>query len=511
MRNNYEKGIKQLKAIKHVSVLLSFILLLFISLPVTGAFAAGSAENQAVKNGKKSSQTDYQKKEVMSNQAKKEAAKQKGQNENTANTKNHKTEKSSALKKEAAQVQQADHKETAETKDANDKTVGMATNEKDTKTKVETVLEKVVNTNKSTQIHLHLKDCVNPTVSVFVELKGEWKEMTNPGSSPLYKLLDSGEFVKDDVTAFKLVFEGGEEQVVPVSEIKVGVEAEGTINYWLENCDLPENGETAPDKDAYKSTQIHLHLKNCTSSAATVFVELNGEWKEMTNPGKSPLFKLLDSGEFVKDDITAFKIVFTSGDELVVPVSDLKIGVEAEGTINYWLEKCDMPLKNTFKTLSLMTDESKGKIDSAAVIMMNGKRVEFKLVNHVWTIDLTEEAKVEMLRSLELTSNGQTKVIPLTQLSDEMVHLKDEVLTLQVNWGMQGELVGEETNEGASPVPVKNSGSGNTPGGMAGSQGWVGGDVLPQTGESSRMPYYILGFLIAAGGVMLRIKNPLKN
>ncbi|MEH7886200.1 LPXTG cell wall anchor domain-containing protein [Bacillus sp. JJ1609] len=500
-----------MKAIKHVSILLSIMLLFFISLPVTGTFAAGNAENQAVKNGKESSQTDSEKKEVKNNQAQKEASKPKVQNEKTANSNNNNTEKSSAVKKEATQVQQADNKEKTETKDENAKTVESASNENDTKMKVESVSEKVVNTNKSTQIHLHLKDCVNPTVSVFVELKGEWKEMTNPGSSPLFKLLDSGEFVKDDVTAFKLVFEGGEELVVPVSEIKVGVEAEGTINYGLENCDLAENGETVPDKDANKSTQIHLHLKDCTSPAATVFVELKGEWKEMTNPGKSPLFKLLDGGEFVKEDITAFKIVFTSGGELVVPVSDLKVGVEAEGTINYWLEKCDMPLKNTFKTLSLMIDDSKGKIDSAAVIMMNGKRIEFKLVNHVWTIYLTKEAKVEMLRGLELTSNGQTKVIPLTQLSDEMVQIEDGVLTLQVNWSMQGELVGEEHNEGALPVPVKNSGSGNTPGVSKDSQGWVGGDVLPQTGESSRVLYYILGFLIAAGGVMLRLKNPLKN
>jgi LPXTG-motif cell wall-anchored protein len=497
-----------LKAIKHLSILLSFMLLFFISLPVTEAFAAGNAENQALKNDKESSQTDSQKKNY---QAQKEASKPKSQNGNTANSNNNHNEKNSATKKEAAQVQQANQKEKAETKDENAKKVESATIEKDTKTKVETVSEKVVNTNKSTQIHLHLKDCVNPTVSVFVELKGEWKEMTNPGSSPLFKLLDGGEFVKDDVTAFKLVFESGEELVVPVSEMKVGVEAEGTINYWLENCDLKENEGNAPDKDANKSTQIHLHLKDCTIPAATVFVELKGEWKEMTNPGKSPLFKLLDSGEFVKEDITAFRIVFTSGGELVVPVSDLKVGVEAEGTINYWMEKCDMPLKNTFKTLSLKMDDSKGKIDSAAVIMMNGKRIEFKLVNHVWTIYLTEEAKVEMLRGLELRSNGQTKVIPLTQLSNEMVQLEDGVLTLQVNWSMQGELIGEETNEGASPVPVKNSGSGNTPGGSTGSQGWVGGDVLPQTGESSRVLYYILGFLIAAGGVMLRLKNPLKN
>jgi LPXTG-motif cell wall-anchored protein len=498
-----------LKALKHVSILLSFMLLFFISLPVTGAFAAGNAENQAVKNGKESSQVDSKE---NNNQVQKEASKPKDENENTANSNNDNTEKSSAVKKEAVQGQKEDSKENSETKDDVAKTVKSASDEKDTKTKVEeSVSEKIVNTNKSTQIHLHLKDCVNPTVSVFVELKGEWKEMSNPGSSPLFKLLDSGEFVKDDVTAFKLVFEDGEELVVPVSEIKVGVEAEGTINYWLENCDLPENGETAPDKDANKSTQIHLHLKNCTSPAATVFVELKGEWKEMTNPGKSPLYKLLDGGEFVKEDITAFKIVFTSGGELVVPVSDLKVGVEAEGSINYWLENCDIPQKNTFKTLSLSVDDSKGKIDSAAVIMMNGKRIEFKLVNHVWTIYLTEETKVEMLRELELTSNGQTMVIPLTQLSDELVQLEGEVLTLQVNWSMQGELVGEETNESAAPAPVKHSDSGNTPGGSAGSNGWVGGDVLPQTGEGSRMPYYILGLLIAAGGVMLRFRSPLKN
>lgn len=480
------------------------MLLLFISLPVSGAFAAGNSENPTVKTEKEANQNNGQKKEEIGNQEQTEAAKPIDKNNNTEKPKNNNAVKNSAETTENAQVQQKNNIEKTS------KTTEIATNEMDTKTKVETDSEKVVNTNKSTQIHLHLKNCGNPTASVFVELKGEWKEMSNPGNSPLFKLQDGGEFIKDDVTAFKLVFTSEDELVVPVSEIKVGVEAEGTINYWLENCELPENGETAPDKDSNKSTQIHLHVKDCVSPAAKVFVELKGEWKEMTNPGNSQLFKLLDGGEFVKEDISAFKIVFSSGDELVLPVSELKVGVEAEGTINYWLENCKIPEENSFKTLSLMIDDSQSKIDSAALVMMNGKRFEFKLVNNVWMINLTEETTLEMIRGIELTSNGQTKVISLTELSDERLQLEDGVLTLQLNWSMQGELVGEETNEGGSPSPV-NSGSGNTPGGTGGSQGWVGGDVLPQTGESSRGVYYILGFLIAAGGVMLRLKNPLKN
>lgn len=93
-----------------------------------------------------------------------------------------------------------------------------------------------------------------------------------------------------------------------------------------------------------KSTQIHLHLNKCTRSADHVYVEINGDWEEMYTQGNSPLYKLEDHGEYVKDDITAFKIV-TSNDADNYSVDEIKVGVEAQGTINYWLEKCNNPSK----------------------------------------------------------------------------------------------------------------------------------------------------------------------
>jgi LPXTG-motif cell wall-anchored protein len=500
-----EMGNEHLKALKHVSILLSFMLLFAVIFPAAGALAAGNGNPQAVKNEKVNASSKINVKEST------KSTPLKTQNKQAVNSR--KSDNASNVKKESAQVQQKDQKQVqqrkTEEKPAENAEQSSSSNGEEAKTKSATVtVKEEVNNNKSTQIHLHLNKCVNSPDRVFVELKGEWKEMTNPGGSPLFKLLDGGEFVKDEVTAFKLVFTGGEELIVPVSELKVGVEAEGTINYWLENCELPAEEETSPEKETNKNTQIHLHLKNCVPPAAEVLVEISGEWKAMSNPGKSPLYKLPDGGEVVKEDVTAFKFILKDGGELVVPVSDMKVGVEAEGTINYWLENCEMPAENAFKTISLKIDDSEGKIDSAVLVMMNGKRIEFKLVNMVWTIVLSEETTLEMVRGIELTSNGQTKLIPINSLSD-MVQLEDGAVTIQVNWGIQGEFIGEDQNESASPAPVNNSGEG-TPGGTSGSQAWYG-DVLPQTGEGSRMMYYLLGLLVTAGGILLRFKNPLKN
>ncbi|MCM3663273.1 LPXTG cell wall anchor domain-containing protein [Mesobacillus subterraneus] len=518
-----------MKALKQLSILLAFMLILFSSLPATGAFAASnngeSSNHQQTfldENGndkektkdlnenfekEKADQTNNNvtKKDEQNNNSGKEQAKQdKTEKEAAKNEKKQKEEK----KEEVAESTKDDSAPPAKKNESD-------SNETDTKAKEVSTNE---NANKSTQIHLHLNKCTNPVSNVSVQLNGEWKEMSNPGNSPLYKLLDGGEFVKDDVTAFKLVFISGEEFVVPVSDVKVGVEANGTINYWLENCEIPEKGETDPDKEetdteqeqpAARNTQIHLHLKDCLSPVSQVFVELNGEWKEMSNPGNSPLYKLLDGGEFVKDDVTAFKLVFTSEKELVVPVSDVKVGVEAEGTINYWLENCDLlEEKVTFFTLNLMVDDSQGQINRAALLMMNGKRIEFKYIKNVWTITLTEETLLEQVRGIELTSNGKTKLFLLSQLSNDLVDIKEGILTLNLNWSMQGEMVEEENDEDTSPAPVNNSGSGDTHGGTSNMTEW---SVLPQTGESSRMMFYLLGFLIAAGGVILRFRNPLKN
>lgn len=502
-----------MKAFKHVSILLSFMLLFAIIFPATGAFAAENGQSKAVKNEKEVPSSKHEVKGSGESKQVKDPKKQ------PVNSK--KTDNASTVKKATVQVQQ---KKQQSTEKPEEKPEGKTeqpsppeekpeqasqTEGADQKAKAATVSSSDVNTNKSTQIHLHLDKCTNPTTSVFVEIKGEWKEMTNPGNSPLFKLPDGGEYVKDDVTAFKLVFANGEEMTVPVSELKAGVEAEGTINYWLEDCDATEEEGTSPEKATNRNTQIHLHLKDCVPPASQVFVEVKGEWKVMTNPGKSPLYKLADGGEFVKDDVTAFKFTLTEGGELIVPVSEMKVGTEAEGTINYWLENCEMPIENTFKTLSLKIDESKGKVDSAILVLIDGKRIEFKLVNGVWTIILNAEATLDKIKGIELTSEGQTKLIPISQLA-ENVQLVDGVLTVQLNWGIQGEIVGEEQNESATPAPVRNTGNGNPPGGSADSQSMYG-DVLPQTGESSRMIYYILGLLFAAGGILLRFRNPLKN
>lgn len=301
-----------------------------------------------------------------------------------------------------------------------------------------------------------------------------------------------------------------ESDSVPLKEPKEDekqVEAK-TINSLPNSKDETDSGKDNPNK----STQIHLHLKNCVSPVASVFVQLNGEWKEMSNPGNSPLYKLLDGGEFVKDDVSSFKLIFTNGKELVVPVSDVKVGVEANGTVNYWFEKCDQPVieKNVFFTLNLMIDESYGKIDRAALLLMNGKRFEFKRMNNMLSITLDEEIDLEMVRGLELTSNGKTKVFLLSQLGSGLVTLNEGIASLELNWNMQGTLIESETEEetDAQPVPVTKSNNGT--GGSSGTKVWTG-DVLPKTGEESRAMFYVLGLLLSAAGFIIRFRNPLKN
>jgi LPXTG-motif cell wall-anchored protein len=76
---------------------------------------------------------------------------------------------------------------------------------------------------------------------------------------------------------------------------------------------------------------------------AKIFVKLKGTWVELVRQGNSPLFKTLDGGDYVKDDITLFKFVTHENKEIIIPLSAFKIGVEAEGTINYWFEQCPKP------------------------------------------------------------------------------------------------------------------------------------------------------------------------
>ncbi|MBT2694912.1 LPXTG cell wall anchor domain-containing protein [Bacillus sp. ISL-55] len=302
------------------------------------------------------------------------------------------------------------------------------------------------------------------------------------------------------------------------------------------NESTPADNGTEPGNEN-KSTQIHLHIDKCVNPVETAFVQIDGQWEEMTNPGSSPLYKSFDDGEFIKDDVSAFKLIFTTGEELVIPVSEVRVGVEAEGSVNYWLDICELPVEepsepsepgdsedtdetmNILSMIRIVIDETPRPIEKVTLVMMGGKRIGLERINELFSLTLTEEIELELIRGLEITSNGETKLILLSQI--ESLDIVESVLTLQLNWDMEGEMVEEEAEETESeeaesdedtetPAPGNNSGSGNTSDGTTTKQVY-NGEVLPQTGESSRTMFYVLGFLIAAGGVMLRFRNPLRN
>ncbi|MDN3016063.1 LPXTG cell wall anchor domain-containing protein [Paenibacillus sp. BSR1-1] len=103
-----------------------------------------------------------------------------------------------------------------------------------------------------------------------------------------------------------------------------------------------ENSTTTPqNSNSNKSTQIHLHLNKCYKSVTHVYVYWGGKWKAMSSQGNSPLYKLHDGGQYVKDDVSAFKLITADNQERIFQVSEMKVGVEAQGTINYWLNRCD--------------------------------------------------------------------------------------------------------------------------------------------------------------------------
>ncbi|MBS4210934.1 LPXTG cell wall anchor domain-containing protein [Neobacillus rhizophilus] len=107
----------------------------------------------------------------------------------------------------------------------------------------------------------------------------------------------------------------------------------------------PNNGHQGDqDQKGNKSTEIHFHLKNdCREDVVEVYVLWKGVWTKMEAPGNSPNFKLKDNAEYVTDDITAFKLVIKDREPVIIPVRDVRVGVEANGTINYWQEKCYPP------------------------------------------------------------------------------------------------------------------------------------------------------------------------
>jgi LPXTG-motif cell wall-anchored protein len=101
-------------------------------------------------------------------------------------------------------------------------------------------------------------------------------------------------------------------------------------------------GASVSDKvTGKKSTEIHLHLDKCAKLVRKAFIQIGTKWYEMSDPGGSPLFKMKDGGQYVKDDINAFKFVTTSGKELTLTKNQIKLGVEANDTINCWLDVCN--------------------------------------------------------------------------------------------------------------------------------------------------------------------------
>ncbi|WP_226643588.1 LPXTG cell wall anchor domain-containing protein [Mesobacillus subterraneus] len=417
-----------------------------------------------------------------------------------------------------------------------------------------------LNANKSTEIHLHLKNCTEDVVKVEVMLKGSWKEMSNPGNSPLYKLKDGGEFVKNDITAFRLTFESGTNQEYSMDEVREGKEAEGTINYWLEGCSIEDdnseepgdgteepgdgNGDDQGEENGNKSTEIHLHLKNCVAPVESVFVKLNGEWKEMSNPGSSPLYKLKDDGEFAKDDITEFKLVFESGAERFYDVEDIRVGVEAEGSINYWIEDCALPeddntvepgdgtgdddddsdqdgespdvieiVKELYITFNLDIET----VVNLTLLMNGGEKLELIKINNLWKLILANGLDVTDIQGIEIEfEDGTAKFIALSMLSFE---LEDQVIHLEIDeavLGIDNEAdVEDETDVDNETDVDEDDGTGKTGNNDNNSAGDVpqdwNGSVLPKTGESSKMMFYILGFLLMAAGTGLRMRKPIRN
>ncbi|MBT2643287.1 LPXTG cell wall anchor domain-containing protein [Bacillus sp. ISL-41] len=439
-----------MKMKKRLSILAAFMLLLMIAFPFTGAFAA---ENSEQKENSKEEKIVKQEEQVQKD------------NESAG-----KQEKSSADVKAASTENDHENKQ-----DTDSKTIGQAKNDS----------EQVTNNPDESENSANQED------------NQEQNTEENNGQE------ESNAPEEDN----------GQEENTPADS---------------ENESTPAEDGTVPGNDN-KSTQIHLHIDQCVNPVETAYVQISGEWQEMTNPGSSPLFKAFDDGEFIQDDVTAFKLIFTTGEELVVPVGEVKVGVEAEGSVNYWLESCELPAEepsetddsedtdDTMKLLSMikiMIDENPRQIEKVTLLMMSGKRVDFERVNELFSLTLTEEVELKLIRGIEITSNGETKLILLSDI--ESLEIVESVLTLQVNWDMKGEIVEEETEEAdteeesETTAPGNNSDSGNTSDGTTNEQVW-NGEVLPQTGESSRTMFYVLGFLLAAGGVLLRFRNPLKN
>jgi LPXTG-motif cell wall-anchored protein len=369
-----------------------------------------------------------------------------------------------------------------------------------------------VKTNKHTQIHLHLKDCPDEYSNVYAQVKGEWIELIRQGNSPLFKALDGGEYVKDDITQFKFITSTNIEILIPVSELKIGVEAQGTINYWLENCPKVIDPDP-PEEEQQKNTQIHLHLKECKDLYVKIFASIKGEWVELIQQGNSPLYKAPDGGLYVKDDITEFRFITEKNEEIIIPVSKLKIGVEAEGTINYWLEEClnnqqpDDGDNGEGKKQTQIHLHLKDCADEYAKIFVKVKGTWLELVRQgnsplFKTLDDGDFVKDDISLFKFVTHNHTEMIIPLSAFK---IGVEAEgTINYWFEQCPKPEAPTDEDDSNTPPAP-NDGNEEDTPTSpvVEDDQTEVPTGSLPQTGEFSHILFYLFGALLTAIGVFL--------
>jgi LPXTG-motif cell wall-anchored protein len=274
------------------------------------------------------------------------------------------------------------------------------------------------NGKKQTQIHLHVSKCARDLAHVYVKINGKWEEMSNPGNSPLYKLTDKGEYVKDDITAFSFVTTENEEFIIPVSDLKVGVEANGTINYWLEKC--PE-----PKPEVEKQTEIHFDLKEFAKQYTKVFIKVNGEWVELTLKENTTLYTLIVKNKLEVNAITEIKCITLQNEEIVIPISKLKLDWKTEGFIKIWLEQTPEPV-DTEQVTQICLDLKEFASGYAKIfVKWNGKWLELVRQGDTTKFIVTfkgEFSKGQMTEFKLRTKDNKDIVIPIGKL-----HLEKEV------------------------------------------------------------------------------------
>lgn len=267
------------------------------------------------------------------------------------------------------------------------------------------------NGNKQTQIHLHVNKCARDLAHVYVKINGDWQEMSNPGNSPLYKLGDNGEYVKDDITEFSLVTTENEETIVPVSKLKVGVEANGTINYWLEECPEP-----------LKQTEISFDLKDFAKMYTKVYIKLNGEWVELNLKENTSLYTLIVKNKLEVNAITEIKCITAQNEEIIIPISKLKLDLKTDGFIKIWLDQSSEPVETEQVTQICLDLKGFAAGYSKIYVKWNGKWVELIRQGDTTKFVVTvkgEFSKGQITEFKLRTGDNKEIVIPIGKLQLE--------------------------------------------------------------------------------------------